>query len=140
MKKCPYCGAEYSDDMVACALDQTSLDSSPPSRSVSLPAFSSWSGWSGLIVGILGTGFVAFLSYPFFSIHHNIGPGGAMWLGIVLFIAGVTFLLGLPCAIVGIVKGRRLIGWLGVVFTLAPLPTGIVMLKVAMMINGVHAE
>ena len=33
MKKCSYCGAEYPDDAVVCAVDQTSLDSPPPSPS-----------------------------------------------------------------------------------------------------------
>jgi hypothetical protein len=101
---------------------------------------SRWSGWSGLIAGILGTGFVIYFSYPLLYIHHDIGPGGSVWLGVVIFIAGITFLLGLPCAIIGIAKGRRLIGWLGVLFTLAPLPTRMAMLRIAMRINGIHIE
>jgi hypothetical protein len=32
MKKCSYCGAEYPDDAVVCAIDHTALDSPPPSR------------------------------------------------------------------------------------------------------------
>jgi hypothetical protein len=30
MKKCSYCGAEYPDDAVVCAIDHTALDSPPP--------------------------------------------------------------------------------------------------------------
>ena len=30
MKKCPYCGAEYPDDVVACAIDQTPFEVSKP--------------------------------------------------------------------------------------------------------------
>src|SRR5262245_60531817 len=30
MKKCTYCGAEYSDDAVMCAVDHTPLDNPPP--------------------------------------------------------------------------------------------------------------
>jgi hypothetical protein len=29
MKKCSYCGAEYSDDTIICPVDKTSLDSPP---------------------------------------------------------------------------------------------------------------
>lgn len=30
MKKCPYCGAEYPDDVAVCAIDQTPFEEEPP--------------------------------------------------------------------------------------------------------------
>jgi hypothetical protein len=101
-------------------------------------ARSTFLAWCGLGIGWLGTCFVAMISYPLFSIHHDIGGGGAVWLGLVVLAAGVTFLFGLPCAIYGIVKGERLIGWLGVIFAIAPVPLGLAMLKTAMALNGFH--
>jgi hypothetical protein len=135
MKKCSYCGAEYPDDVIVCALDQTALDNPAPSPTISWPAVFAW---GGLIVGIMGTSSVALISYPIFRIHQDIGPGTMLWLAVVFITAIWTFLIGLPCAIIGIVKRRRLVGWLGVAFAIAPAPLGLAMLKTAMLINGFH--
>jgi hypothetical protein len=37
MKKCPYCGCEYSDDTLTCAIDQNVLVSSGPQPEVAKP-------------------------------------------------------------------------------------------------------
>ena len=135
MKKCSYCGAEYPDDTIICVIDHTSLDSPP--LSFSFP----WAGffaWFGLLTGMFGTFRATLLTYPFFWLHHDIGNGGVLWFGFVCITAFYTFLIGLPCAIVGLIKGRRLIGCLGVIFSIAPVPLACAMLHIAMALNGFH--
>jgi hypothetical protein len=135
MKKCSYCGAASPDDAVVCAADQTSLDNP------SLPPGISWSdvfAWGGLAIGILGTGFAAFLSYPFFRLHQDIGNGAVLWFGLLCLTGLWTLLLGLPCAIFTLLRRRRILGWLSVIFVISPVPLGLGMLHFAMALNGFH--
>lgn len=37
MKKCPYCGQEYSDEYSACPIDETPLESTDPKPAAPLP-------------------------------------------------------------------------------------------------------
>ena len=92
--------------------------------------------WAGLIVGIFGAGRVMLISYPLFGIHHDIGIEGWIWFSTVCTTGFCTLLIGLPCAIIGIVKRRRLVGWLAVIFVVAPLPLGFAMLHITMALNG----
>jgi hypothetical protein len=139
MKKCSYCGAEYSDDISVCALDQTSLDVPPSSSSFSFPWAALFS-WGGLVFGMLGTASAFLNTYPYYFVHHDIGPGMIFYFLGLAVIAIFTLVVGLPCAIVGIIKRRRLVGWLGVIFALAPAPLGLAMLKAAMIMNGFHFD
>ena len=135
MKKCSYCGAEYPNDAVVCPVDQTSLDHPLPPLTIPWVAILSW---FGLVVGIFGTIRAILLSYPFFFLHHDIANGAVLWFGFICMTAIETFVIGLPCAIVGIAKCRRLVGWLGVVFSIIPAPLGFAMLHIAMALNGFH--
>jgi len=135
MKKCSYCGAKYPDDAVECAIDHTSLDHPLPALIIPGAAIFAW---AGLVVGIIGIIRAVLLSYPFFLLHHDIANGAVLWFGFICITAFETFVIGLPCAIVGIVKGRRLIGWLGVVSSVIPAPLGFAMLRIAMVLNGFH--
>jgi hypothetical protein len=105
--------------------------------------WATWAGffaWTGFVVGILGTTYAALLTFPFFWLHHDIGNGGLLWFAFVGMTAFFTVLIGLPCAIFGMIfrKDRRLIGWLGITFSLAPGPLAWVMVHIAMALNGFH--
>jgi len=57
MKKCSYCGAEYPDDAVACAIDQTSLlqiETISKSNQRELPFSLKIASWFFLYLGIMG--------------------------------------------------------------------------------------
>jgi hypothetical protein len=95
---------------------------------------------SGLIVGVFSTGFVALSCLQFFFVQDHLGPSMIFWFMSLGWLAVITFLLGFPCAVFGIRKGWRRIGWLGVVFSMAPAPLGFAMLKIAMLANGVHFD
>ena len=90
----------------------------------------------GVAVGLAGIGRVVYWSLPLFWIHHDIANTGFVWFHGVCTISFYTFVIALPCAIIGIVKRRRLLGWLGVAFAVAPAPLGLLMLEAAMTLNG----
>lgn len=75
MKRCSYCGAEYPDDATVCELDQTSLDSpppSPPSRRLAQTSIG-LAITSGLAALLISTGIyiaVGRFSLHIFQIHH----------------------------------------------------------------------
>jgi hypothetical protein len=138
MRKCSYCGTEYSDDVAVCALDQTSLDIQA-SSSFSFPWAALFS-WSGLLFNIYVNLCIIYGSLPEFYSHQNIGPGIMIGFIGLFFTAVICFLVGIPCAILAIKKGRRRVGWLGVAFALTPAPLALALLKAAMQINGLHFD
>jgi len=60
--------------------------------------------------------------------------------GSLILTAAGTFLVGLPCSIIGTTSNKRLIGWLGVIFGIAPWPLGSAMLHIAMVLRGFELE
>lgn len=135
MRSCDYCGKENEDAASACIGCGCSLDE--PKIDYTFP----WAGffsWAGLLIGLFGTGRAVLMALPFFWNHSDLGPGIMFWMWAVLLTAFYTFLLGLPCAIVAIVKRRRLAGWLGVFLVMAPAPLAFAMFNTAMRINGFH--
>jgi hypothetical protein len=142
MKKCSYCGAEYPDDAVVCAFDKTSLDNPPPSLSFRWSAFP-WTlllSWGGLVFSIFVNVSIVHGCLPLFFTHHNLGPGMIFWFISLFSTAGLTFFIGIPCAILAIKKGRRRVGWLGVVLALTPAPLGLTLVKIAMHLNGLQFD
>jgi|GEM_PF-6498297 hypothetical protein len=138
MRSCDYCGKENDDTFDNCAGCGCSLIE--PKLSLKFP-WAAFFAWAGLVIGILGTGYVALISFPFYGFHHQeLGHGVMIWMAFVFMTGFWSFLIGLPCAIVGIIKGRRLIGWLGVLLVLLPVPLGWAMLKTAMALNGLTLE
>ena len=137
MRHCGYCGKENDDAAGSCAGCGTSLlepcDVVCGSRAIPWGAVFAWTAVS---IGLFGIGRVVYWTLPFFWIHHDIGNGGFVWFRGVCITAFYTFVFALPCAIVGIVKRRRVLGWLGVVFAIAPLPLAFIMSEVAMALNG----
>src|ERR1700722_11737650 len=104
MRSCSYCGKENNDASGVCANCGESLVE--PSISLSFP-WLAFLSWVGLGVGIMGTGSVVLSSYPFFLIHNDIGPGVMFWMIGIFWTAVVTFLIGLPCGILAIKKGKQ---------------------------------
>jgi hypothetical protein len=139
MKKCSYCGAEYSDDVAVCGLDQTSLDVPPSSASFSFPWAAVFS-WGGLLFSIFINASIVYGCLPYFFWHQNLGPGMIFWYMGLFETAILTFVIGVPCAIVAVKKKRRRIGWLGLVLALTPAPLGVILLRVAMHLNGIQFD
>lgn len=112
-------------------LDQTLLDNQT-SKTKALPAFLSW---AGLLVGILSTGFVALISYPIITDPHNVGLGFGLWFPFVSMATIFALIFGLPFAIASIIHGRKLVGWMAVVFTLIPLLLVVVYLAAVLLLH-----
>jgi hypothetical protein len=133
MPNCDYCGKENDGELGFCAGCGGALDG--PKISVVFP-WVSFFAWTGLVIGISGTICAGLLSFPFFSLNKDIFSGALMWF-VQLFIIGFwTLMLGLPFSIIGVLRRRRLVGWLGVLFTIGPVPLGFAMLRIAMALNG----
>ena len=109
------------------------------------PLFS-WNGWvpllswGGLVFNIIVNVSNVYGSLPVFFRHDNIGPM-AIFYFIGLFIqAIICILIGFPCAILAIKKGRRRMGWLGIILALTPAPLSLTLLKTAMYLNGLKFD
>ena len=111
--------------------------SAPNSTKVGSFQWAGFCAWTGLIVGILGTGVVTLLSCGWFRNHHDVGNGAVLWFGMIFMVGVATFLVGLPCSAIAIRLGRRL-GWLGLILSIAPVPSGFAILHIAMAVNGFH--
>ena len=137
MRSCDYCGKENEDAAGSCVGCGCSLDS--PKVSLSIP----WTpllSWGGLLFNIYVNASIVYGSLPEFYSHQNIGPGIMIGFIGLFFTAIICFLIGIPCAILAIKKGRRRVGWLGVVFALTPAPLALGLLKAAMHLNGLHFD
>jgi hypothetical protein len=102
MKTCPYCGKEYTDDIVVCPLDQSPLATgiSEKDRPVSSqPGDKGIAAWKKYIIFIVVATSLAYFIFPFAYGFCNLSQGYLMLLAPVM-------LLGWPVA--GIVVGTRM--------------------------------
>jgi hypothetical protein len=128
MRSCDYCGKENDDAVSHCAGCGCSLDE--PKIDVSLPWAAIFS-WGGYIFGLFANISMVFACLPFYVDHSSRGPGMIFWfIGIYEF-ALVAFLIGVPCGIVAIKKGRRRIGWSGLILGFTPAPLAFALLEIA---------
>jgi len=101
MKRCSYCGAEYPDGAVVCAVDQTSLDSLP-SRTSFCRALRSPTGLaitSGLAAFLITTGIysvVGRFSLHIYRTHHpaSFAPPNAREAFIMYPLVGWLLMIG----------------------------------------------
>ena len=143
MRACTYCGKDNEDAASFCAGCGDSLDS-PASSFVAVSEEQRnqrvYFAWFGLLVGIIGVGFIVFISYPFFFVPRGRGIRPMAWAMALFVTAAGTFLVGLPCSFIGTTSNKRLIGWLGVILGIAPWPLGSAMLHIAMALRGFELE
>jgi Domain of unknown function (DUF4034) len=123
MKKCSYCGAEYPDDAVMCAVDQTPLDNPPPSPPALGKGHSGIGVASFVISIVVGCFMMATLCLAAILAAHRI-PGGRTYPGqlvvglAIIFLAGVDVVaIALGIAAVCQTARNRLFGILGLVFS-----------------------
>ena len=96
--------------------------------------------WGGLVFNIFVNVCIVYGSLPEFYSHEDIGPGIMIGFIALFYKAVICFLIGMPCAILAIKKGRRRVGWLGVIFALTPAPLALALLKAAMHLNGLKFD
>jgi hypothetical protein len=83
MKKCPFCSAEYPDDAVVCAIDQTPFTSEPPATFADAANWTPQSPFalaltSGLAAFLICTGIFFAIGRVMFDIwrmHHSVDAG-----------------------------------------------------------------
>jgi hypothetical protein len=124
MKKCSYCGAEYPDDTVMCAVDHTPLDNPPPlpEEAHSIIGIASF----GISVVVGGLTLVLFCLASILTAHRIPGertyPGQTV-LGLVMIflMAADVVAVGLGIAALCQTGKKRLFGILGLVFSSATI-------------------
>src|SRR5271154_6632012 len=120
MKKCSHCGAEYPDNAVICAIDQTPLDNQPPS----LGKGHSGIGIASFVISIaVGCFMMVTLCVAAILAAHRI-PGARTYpgqtvvgLAIIFLAAGDVVAIGLGIAAICQTTRNRLFGILGLVFS-----------------------
>ena len=120
MKKCSYCGAEYPDDAVMCAIDHTPLDSPPPS----LENEHSGIGIASFVISIaVGCFMLAAICVAGILAAHRI-PGertypGQMAVGLVIIFLAAADVAAIGLGIAALCQAgkNRLFGILGLVFS-----------------------
>jgi hypothetical protein len=145
MKKCSYCGTEYPDDAVVCAIDHTALDSPPPSPEPKHSGLGIASFGVSIAVGCL---MMAWLCVAAILSAHRL-PGARTYPGQTVVGLAVIFLMAADVVAVGLgiaalcQTGRnRLFGILGLVFSSATIvgTLGLMMIGLVYLrsIAGVH--
>jgi hypothetical protein len=108
MKRCPYCGKEYSDEYSVCALDETPLESCDTKRHGAVAA-SKATGQHTKAVWMSGACVIASIAFVFISLPSGSGAFGlAAILGCFMAVKVIFF----ASAIAFIVQGFRVHwGW-----------------------------
>jgi hypothetical protein len=108
MKRCPYCGKEYSDEYSVCALDDNPLESSDPKPHGAVAA-SKATGQHTKAVWMSGACVIASIAFVFISLPSGSGAFGlAAILGCFMAVKVIFF----ASAIAFIVQGFRVHwGW-----------------------------
>jgi len=96
--------------------------------------------WGGFIFSIFINVSIVYGCLPTFFRHTNLGPSMIFWFINLFSMAIVTCIIGIPCGILAIRKGRPRVGWLGVALAITPAPLGWALLKVAMHLNGLQFD
>ena len=113
VKKCSYCGAEYSDDVVVCPIDQTSLGSSQPTSELSPQSNPKKNYISGFLV-------IVVLVLFFFHMHPDVYFAIlSLIVGILIFVTGIG--KGIPMRNDKMLTGNsaKAIGIIGLVLGIA---------------------
>jgi hypothetical protein len=137
MRSCDYCGKKNEDTAGSCAGCGCSLNE--PKVSLSIP----WTpllSWGGFAFSLIMNASIVYGCLPVFFRHENLSAESMFWFIILALVAILTFIIGMPCAILAIMKGRRRIGWLGIIIALTPAPLGLILMETAMHLNGLHYD
>jgi len=130
MQACGYCGRENRDDVKLCNACGTSLAVTPePELSPERVAHYRRWGLLGLAVGVIGLSVVLLPAMEVFFLPAGTPVRPMAWSFLVMVSAALTFLIGLPCALVGFRGGQRLICSLALVLAFAPWPTALIVLQ-----------
>lgn len=120
MKKCSYCGTEYSDDAVICPTDRTPLDPAQPAPAKGHSGLGIASFVASIVVG--GLMLVVLVAATLLSAHRHPGertyPGQTLvGLLIILLTAADAVAAGLGIAALFQKGKNRLFGILGLTFS-----------------------
>jgi hypothetical protein len=145
MKKCPYCGAEYPDDTVACPIDHTLLDPPLPVAKEKHSGLGIASFGISIAVGCL---MVALFCVAGYLNAHRV-PGARTYPGQIMVGFSMIFLLAADVVALGLgiaalfqAGKNRIFGILGLVFSASAIVGTVLLILIGLMylrsIKGVH--
>jgi len=141
MQTCSYCGRENRDELTFFGECGTSLAATPePELSPDQVArYRRW-GQFGLAVGGISLSAVLLPAAEFIFLPAGTPVRPMAWALLVMASAAITFLVGLPCAIMGFRGGQKLVCTLALFLAFAPLPAAQIFLHLAAKICGIIVE
>jgi hypothetical protein len=94
--------------------------------------------WGGFVFGLLVNLGIIISSLPFYFDYSGRGAGMLSWYLIAGRWALFAFLVGVPCGITAMMKGRRRLGRYGIVLGLTPAPLAYILLSIATRLFNAH--